>query len=221
MARKISENYLNKCLIIWDKCLNKWDKTKMSNAKNQLILHLAKSPFARLHIRGMERSLGIPVQTISRTVEQLAKEGILTTEKIGKSIIPRLNYTEKATTTAKIAMIEEAEKADPYIKRWITELQKIENADIIILFGSIITKKKEAKDIDVMLIAEKEKIKKLSKEINELNKINIKPIHPVYQTKEDLKDNLEKKDPVILNALKGITLRGHEKIMQIVHEAIK
>jgi len=86
-----------------------------------------------------------------------------------------------------------------------------------ILFGSVLNKHKEAKDIDILLITNKRKFLKLKKEINEINLLNIKKLHPVYQTKDDFKENL-KKDKIVLNAIKGIIIFGEDVIIRLLEE---
>lgn len=192
---------------------------KMKN-KDLLLLYLVKNPFSRLHIRGLERKLNIPVQSLSRLVNQLRNEGIISTDRIGNIIIPFFLFSEKNISILKIIMITEQEIADVYVKRWISELKRLKNSDITILFGSVLTKKKASKDVDVLFITKKNKIKRLDAEIKELNKINIKLIHPIYQTHKDFRSNLKQKNQVIINALKGIIIQGHEELMSDIKEGL-
>lgn len=102
------------------------------------------------------------------------------------------------------------------MKRWISEARKLKNAEISIIFGSVLKKGSEANDIDALLVTSQKKFEKLKEEISELNNINEKSIHAVYQIPEDLRSNIAKGDKVVLNALKGIVAFGEEKLIELV-----
>ena len=110
----------------------------------------------------------------------------------------------------------EAETSHPYIKRWITEIKKIKSADAVLIFGSILTKQKEANDIDVLFITDNKKFPLLKKEIEAINLLNEKKIHPIYQTEKDFTSNIKKEDKIVLNALKGIIIFGEEIIISVM-----
>lgn len=110
----------------------------------------------------------------------------------------------------------EAETAQPYIKRWITEIRKIKNADISILFGSVLRKQKEAKDIDVLVITDQKRFEAVKKEIEAINAMNPKKIHPVYQTRKDFSENVTKGDKIVLDALKGIIVYGEDILIKVI-----
>ncbi|MBS3159521.1 hypothetical protein J4436_01920 [Candidatus Woesearchaeota archaeon] len=99
-------------------------------------------------------------------------------------------------------------------------MRKIKNADVIVLFGSVL-EKPNPNDIDVLLMTDQKRFPKLQQEIKELNEINIKKIHPMYQTSNDIIKNIKKKDKPLLNAIKGIVIIGEEKFLEIYHESRK
>ena len=109
----------------------------------------------------------------------------------------------------------EAEQANSYVKVWINELRKIKSADAAILFGSIL-RKKEANDVDALLITNQKRFPKLKKEVEKINLINIKKVHPVYQSEKDVKENIKKGDKALLNAIKGIVAFGEDKLIDLI-----
>ena len=109
----------------------------------------------------------------------------------------------------------EAEQAPAHIKMWINELRKIKNADIAILFGSIL-RKKEANDIDALLITDQKRFSKLKKEVESINLINIKKLLPMYQSKKDIRVNIKKGGKALLNAIKGIIAFGEDKVVDLL-----
>ena len=94
------------------------------------------------------------------------------------------------------------------------DLEKIKHADTIILYGSVL-KSDNYNDVDVVFVTNNKLIKKLEKEINELNNINVKRIHPLYQTSDDLINNIKKNDKVLLNAIKGIIVKGENNFVTL------
>ena len=106
-----------------------------------------------------------------------------------------------------------------YSKVQAEDLEKLKDvASSCVLFGSVLKKGREARDIDVMIILEKKDFKKVYKILEEIRSISPKKIHDVMQTKEDLAKNIRKSDEVVLDIIKtGKILWGSE----IIVEAIK
>ena len=70
--------------------------------------------------------------------------------------------------------------------------------------------------MDILLVTGQKKFEKLKEEINNINKISEKNIHPIYQSIKDLKNNIENQDKIILGAIKGIVISGHEKLIGVL-----
>ena len=146
-----------------------------------------------------------------KIAKKLEKEGIVTSRQIGKGRYYKIDFTKSYTKQyVKFLLNRETEQAHPYVKRWINELKKITKAKIMILFGSVLTKHDEARDVDVLFVTDNKNFSPLKKEIESINSINIKKIHPIYQNKEDLIKNIKDKDKVVLNIIKGILVCGEE-----------
>src|SRR3989344_4091747 len=191
----------------------------MSITSNEIkfILELFKNPETDYNANSIAKKIGLSAMGALKIAKKLQKENILISKRFGKAVFYKLNNNEYTRNYIKFLLKKEAESADPYIKKWINEIKKIKNAESVILFGSVLNKHKEAKDIDILLITNKRKFLKLKKEINEMNLLNIKKLHPVYQTKDDFKENL-KKDKIVLNAIKGIIIFGEDVIIRLLEE---
>jgi len=186
--------------------------------KNEMlfVLSIFKSPEIEYNANSIAKHIKISSMGALKIAKRLEKEGILTSKRLGKAVFYKLNFNnDYVKQYTDFLLKRESEQADPYLKRWINEIKKIKNADASILFGSIIKKKKEAKDIDVLLIINRKKFFKLKEEIEEINLINVKKIHPIYQTEKDLKENIKKRDKPILNAIKGIVIFGEDKLINL------
>ena len=152
-----------------------------------------------------------------KIVKRLEKQGILKSKKLGKSVFYKINLDNEYAMGYIIFLLKlEAEQTKPYIKRWINELKKIKNADIILLFGSILNKGDKVSDIDVLFVTNQKKFSKLKREIEGINELSEKKLHPIYQTIKDIKDNIKKKDKIVLNAIRGIVVFGHSNLLKVL-----
>ena len=192
----------------------------MKNGKNNemhLLLSILKSPEINYNASSLARSLNISPMGALKIARRLENEGILLSKKIGKANIYSINtHNDYARHYIKLLLKKEVQDASPHVKRWIRELEKLENSLGVILFGSILRKEKEANDIDALIIVDKEGFEKVKKEVHSLNAINEKKIHALYQTKEDFKNNIKEENKVVLNALKGIVIRGGDLIFELM-----
>lgn len=181
------------------------------------ILTILKNPEHELNSRNISKIINITPMGSLKIAKKLEKQGIISSKLIGKAIIYKLNLDKNYVKQyVKFLLQREAEYSSAYIKRWIAELKKIKKTGIIVLFGSILKKGDEAKDVDTLIVVEKANLNNVEKEIKEINLLNKKKIHPVFQTKEDLKRNIKFLDKVILNSIKGIVVSGEEDFIEAI-----
>ena len=104
--------------------------------------------------------------------------------------------------------------------RWIEEFRFLKEFDgFIILFGSILTKPGEARDIDLLIVQNKKELNQIKKYVSDKNKIMTKRVHALLQTKEDFLNDFKKRNKVILEAIKtGRVLFGQEKFINLLKE---
>ena len=191
----------------------------ITNNEMLFVLSILKSPEIEYNANSIAKQMGISSMGALKIAKKLEKETILISRELGKARFYKLNLQNGYVRQYAIFLLKrEAEQVPSYIKMWINEAKKIKNADSAILFGSVLKKQKEAKDIDLLLITDKKRFSKLKKEIENINIINIKKLHPVYQSKQDLKKNIKKGDKVILNAIKGIVIFGENKIISLIEK---
>ena len=183
----------------------------------ELILTIFKNPTDDFNANNISLKIGVTPMGALKIMKRLEKQGILTSKKIGKAVFYKINLDKDYVADYLIFLLKrEAELSSPYIKRWINEARRINNADIAILFGSALKKDSEAKDIDILVVTDQKRFKKAKGEIDDINKINEPKLHAVYQTLNDLKDNIKRKDVVVLNALKGVAAVGYRDLIKIL-----
>lgn len=191
--------------------------------KNEIniILKLIKSPEVDYNANNLAKVVGITSMGVLKILKKLEKESILKSKKAGQAVFYKVN-TINAYTNKYVSLIlsREAIYADPRVKRWIEELKKIKNADIIVLFGSVL-QNSNPNDIDVLFVTNQKRFSKLQEEIKEINEMNIKKIHPMYQTFSDIINNIKKRDKPLLSAIKGIIILGEEKFIEVYNDSRK
>lgn len=189
----------------------------ITNNEMMFVLGIFKSPKTQYNANSLAQLLGITRMGALKIARKLEQERIISSQKLGQARFYRINLdNDYAKQYISFLLRMEAEQAHPYVKAWIGEIRKIKSADATILFGSVLRKYKEARDIDVMLITGQKRFKKLKKEIEEIDKINTKKIHPIYQTKEDFARNIKNGDKPLLDAVKGICVFGESLIMELM-----
>ncbi len=187
--------------------------------KNEMafVLTLLKNPDIDYNANSISKELGISSMGALKIAKSLEKEEILLSKEMGRARFYRINFQNDYAKQSIILFLKrEAESSAPAVKRWISEIKKIKNAEMAILFGSVLRNEKDAKDIDILLVSDEKSFPKLKKAIDEINLINPKKLHPVYQTEEDLKNNISKEDKVILNAVKGIIVFGEDILLNVL-----
>jgi len=191
----------------------------MDITKNEMlfILSIFKSPEVDYNANNIAKKLGLTSMGALKIARRLEKEEIILSKELGKARFYKINFdNDYAIQYIKFLLKREAEQSNPYLKMWISDVKKIKYADAAMLYGSVLRKYKEANDIDVLLVTDKKRFPKLEKEIESINNINVKKIHPMYQTKEDIKENIKKRDKPLLNAIKGIAVFGEDFIIKLL-----
>jgi len=183
--------------------------------EQEIIKLLFKDFLADYNSRSISKVIGISHAGAFKILKKLEKRDIVKPKRIGNTIIYSLNLDNPITNKeVELALVLEAHN----FRRWIEEFKELEdNVRFVILFGSIIRNEKEAKDIDILIVSEKEKFKEIRKIIENRQKFSIKKMHPLIQTLEDFKHDVDKKNKVMIKILKtGIVLYGQEKLRRVM-----
>ncbi len=195
-----------------------------SITKNEMlfILSIFKSPEMQYNANSLARQIKISSMGALKIAKKLEKENVLISRELGKAKFFNLKIENDYVKQYLCFLLKrEAEQSSAYVKRWLSEIRKIKNADSAILFGSVLKKEKGANDIDILLITDKARFSKLKKEIEEINLMNDKKLHPIFQTENDFKGNIKKQDKPLLEAIKGIAVFGEDKIIHLLAESQK
>ncbi len=136
---------------------------------------------------------------------------------MGKAIFFKANLSDNYTKESiSLALFEEARAK----ARWLEEFKEIYPlSKIVILFGSILRNPEKAKDIDLLVIVEEKNMKAVEKVIEKKNEVMLKKVHLSEQRMSDLKENIKKNNPALLDAIKtGIILHGRDELVEVVSD---
>ncbi len=191
----------------------------MNITKNEIkfVLTIFKSLDIEYNANSISKVLNITSMGALKIAKRLEKQEIIIYKELGKAKFFKLNLeNEHVRQYIKFLLQKESREGTPFLKAKIRDIKTIKNANAAILFGSALTRDKEAKDIDLLLITDQKRFSKLKKEIESLNLINPKKYHPVYQSKEDFKKNMKERDKLIFNAVKGMVVFGENLIIKLL-----
>ena len=189
------------------------------DSEMKFILTLLKSPEMEYNSNNIAGAVGISAVGVLKIARKLEKENILTSRKIGKANIYRVNLdSDYARQYIKYLLKREAEKAPPYVRVWIKELKKIKSSDGVILFGSVLRKGEEARDIDALVIVNQKSFKKVKKEIEEISR-NMEA--EMGQVREEKKNEEEENEKEFLENLRKQREAEQEEIMVLERKHLR
>ena len=191
---------------------------KLKLTKEQEIVKLMFKDFlAEYNSRNISPKVGLTHSGAFRVLKKLKEKEMVKSRHVGKAVIYSLNFENPLTLKEiETALTIEALKH----RMWIEEFKKIEGkAKSVVLFGSILRNEKEAKDIDIHIVADKKDYSKIKEIIEERNKILPKPIHLIFQTPDDFKSDIKRRYKVTIEIIKtGIVLFGQDEFRKMVIE---
>ena len=189
------------------------------NEKNVLRLLMFSS--TDYSINNIAKECSLAPNGALKILRKFEKEGILRSKDIANIKSYKIDFNnEKTSAILELALASEPEGR---IKHRLGDLKALkEIAKSCIMFGSYTNLKKEPHDMDVLLVLDKNKFREYKRKISPIKDIVPVKIHDVLQTEEDLKQNLIKKDEVVLDILmKGIILWGQKTIVGVIENACK
>jgi DNA-binding Lrp family transcriptional regulator len=159
--------------------------------------------------------LGISPKGAYKILKKLEGMKAIKPEEIGNAIYYKPNLQEEiGSKMAEFVLVQN--ELNNYAKVQADDLKNLKDITYgCILFGSVISKGKESRDIDVLLIIDEKSFNKVHKELEKIKEMKPKKIHDVIMTKQDLLNNIKKKDDVILDIIKtGKILWGSDVILE-------
>ena len=160
----------------------------------------------------------ISVGSAFKILKELEKDKIILKKEISNASHYKLNLDNIETIKlCELLLLAEKRNLKKYAKLYAEDIIKFKDAEMIILFGSVL-KKKDFNDVDVLFLTNK--TKKVTDFCLEISKVRTKPVVPLIMKKEDLIKAIKQEKEAILGMIKeGIILRGESKFVEIVKNA--
>ncbi|MEK6841531.1 MAG: hypothetical protein AABX91_00070 [Nanoarchaeota archaeon] len=182
----------------------------------KIILYLLRN-LELVNINQISKKLSISVGSAFKILKDLGKDNIVLSSNLGNAKFYRINLNNEETMRwCEILLSEERRNLKGYPKVYAEEIQKFEQAELIILFGSVLSNK-DFNDVDVLFITNKPK--EITKFCLNLSKIRTKPVVPLILKKEDLINEIKNKKEVVLDIIKtGIILKGESALLKVLKD---
>ena len=157
----------------------------------------------------------ISVGSAFKILTELESDKIIIKRKISNASHYKLNFDNLETIKlCELLLLAEKKKFKSHAKLYASEIIKFKDAEMIIIFGSVL-KEKEFNDVDVLFLTNQ--TKKVNDFCLEISKFRTKPVVPLIMTQEDLINALKNKKEAILSMVKeGIVLRGESVFVGVV-----
>ena len=196
-------------------------------SKNTLkIMNFLIRNLEQYNINQISKMLNLSVGSVHKILKTLEHRNIVNVKELGNAIYYGLNFNNnEALKISELVLIEDKNnilKENKTANIYAQDLSKFDSK-LTILFGSILTKKDEAKDVDVLFIIKNEKqIKEVNKFCLEMSKIRTKKVNHLIMLKEDFIKNLINKNKAIIDLIKnGVTIKGEEVFIKAIKNARK
>jgi len=187
----------------------------LTQNERETLLILFKDFTSFYNANSISKILKISRVGSQKILKRLKKEGLVTDKMVGKAIIYKLNFEENYVKQLITFLL--ADEANRF-KRWKEEFKELFNRNrIVMLFGSAIKNYAQAKDIDIMVVVEKEDLKETNKVLKKKEEILPKKLHSIKLTHKDLLENLKKRNKVVVDIAKNaIVLYGQDKYVEVI-----
>lgn len=172
-------------------------------------------------INELGKKLSISPRGIYKILKKLEKAKALIPERIGNAVYYRINLNEDPVLKlAEFVLMQNS--LNPYAQIQAEDLKQLKGiAQSCILYGSVLTKGREARDIDVLIVLDKKHFTKVNDILDKIKSLKPKKVHEVMQTKEDIMNNIKKGDKVVLDIIrKGKVLWGAEIIVGAIKNSL-
>ncbi len=185
-------------------------KTKLTKEQD-IIKTLFKDLLTVYNSRSISKVVDMTHAGAFKILKRLEQRGIVISRPIGKAITYTLNFNNPVTCKeVEMALVLEAQQHT----RWLSEFKKLENkVQCSVLFGSVLTDEKKAKDVDLLVVTDKENVDEVRAIIKERNEVAYKKVHLLLQLPQDFKKDIANKNRVMVEIIKtGVVLFGQENI---------
>ncbi len=193
--------------------------------EKRVLRFLATSPNRDYSINGIAKACGITPNGAHRLLNKFHMLGILEPEHIANIKSYKLDFSEekKEKTMRILELAFTIDILEGRIKPRKLDLASLKDrTEACILFGSYITTKQKPNDLDILFVLKQKDFVEFKRGLAKAQDIIPLKIHEVIQTEDDLRQNLKKGDPLVIEALRnGIVLWGEDILVKVVKDAVR
>ena len=191
----------------------------MPKNTTKIIRYLLRN-FELSNINQISKKLKISVGSVFKILRELEKNKIVLLKKLGNANYYTLNLKNQETIKlCELGLLEEKRNLQSYMKIYANEIKNFKDADLIILFGSIL-KNKKFNDVDILFVTNK--IKEVNNFCLAISKIRTKPVTPLILKKSDLIKEIKNKKESVLEIVKtGVVLKGESVFLGVIKNVQK
>lgn len=145
---------------------------------------------------------------------RLEGHGLLSSQKIGKSIIYKLRLDDDYVK--KLVAFLLADEANSF-RRWKEEFKGLSGKGrTVMLFGSVLRNYEKANDIDLLVVSARHD-REVDKVLAGKAKILPKRLHAIRLTASELESNVKRKEAAILDIVRtGVVLYGQDEYVEVL-----
>lgn len=172
--------------------------------------------FNSYNLRG---KIGLSNAGSLKLLRNLSEKSLLTSEKMGNAIFYKVNLGNNYALKLLELIFLDYINLSSFVKGWIYDLQMFKNmTKAVLLFGSILKKGKDAKDVDVCFILKHpDDYPEVKVKVMQLNSKSRLKIHPLYLTEKEFEKKLMEKDKPLLEIVKScVVVHGHELFVEVL-----
>ena len=154
-----------------------------------------------------------------KLLRSLSDKNLLTSEKMGNAIFYRINLHNQYALKLLELIFLDYSNLSSFVKGWVYDLQMFKNiTKAVLLFGSILKKGKEARDVDVCLILKHpDDYSEVQIKVTQLNSKSRLKIHPLYLTEKEFEKKLKEGDKPLVEMVKScVVVHGHELFVEVL-----
>ncbi len=170
------------------------------------------------NINQIAKSVNISAGSSFKILKDLEINKLVIAQAVGNAVYYALDLKNPEThKLCELLLLEEKRSLKGYPKLYSESIQHFDKAELIILFGSVLTKK-EFNDVDVLFMTDK--VKEVNAFCLELSKLRTKPVVPLIIKKKDLVAELKNKKEAILSIVKNcVVLKGESAFVEVIKYA--
>ena len=189
----------------------------LTENEKKVLLVIFKDLTVFYNANSISKVVGISHIGAQKILKKAVNSNLVAATRIGKAITYQLKLSDDYVS--KLISFILADEANNH-KRWVEEFKELFKEDTIVLIhGSAIKKYDTARDIDILVVVDKDRFNEINKIIKARQEVLPKELHAIKMTEDDLRANIKNKNKAIIDIIKNaIVLHGQEKYVRMIKD---